>query len=219
MGTDNLFHKRKKRKVKSLRRRPARIAPHDVVLIACEGEKTEPHYFEELKQAFRLSNANIRVSGRGVDPLSLVDFAIQTYRKEPDFDCIYCVFDQDRHKTYYNALDKIRRTRLKGGGRIFAVPSVPCFEFWILLHFTYTTRPFDAPAGGSICQQVIRQLEKYLPGYQKNDRGIFRQTQGFLDIAITRARQVKKFHQTSGTDNPSTNIHHLVEYLRGLKKQ
>jgi len=219
MGTDNLFHKRKKRKAKSLRRRPPSITPYDVVLIACEGKETEPNYFTELKQAFRLNNANIRVYGRGVDPLNLVNFAIQTYRKEPDFNRIYCVFDQDRHKTYSDALEKIRRTRLKVGDRIFAVPSVPCFEFWILLHFTYTTRPFDAPAGGSICQQVIRRLEKYLPGYQKNDRRIFGQTQCYLDIAITRARQVKRFHETSGTDNPSTEIHHLVEYLRGLKKR
>jgi len=33
------------------------------------------------------------------------------------------------------------------GSKKITILSVPCFEFWLLLHFTYTTRPFDAPAG------------------------------------------------------------------------
>ena len=60
MGTDNLFHKRKKRKTESLRRKKAMKDPYDVVLIVCEGKKTEPNYFSEMKKAFRLSNANIK---------------------------------------------------------------------------------------------------------------------------------------------------------------
>ncbi len=39
MGTDNLFHKRKERKVELLRRRRAMKAPYDVILIVCEGGK------------------------------------------------------------------------------------------------------------------------------------------------------------------------------------
>jgi len=76
MGTDNLFHRRKERKTESLRRRQAmKKAPYDIVLIVCEGEKTEPNYFNELKKAFRLSNTNIKIVGRGADPLSVVNFA------------------------------------------------------------------------------------------------------------------------------------------------
>jgi hypothetical protein len=172
-----------------------------------------------LKKAFRLSNANIKVCGRGSDPLSVVDFAIETYRKEPEFDRVYCVFDRDRHTTYPAALDKIRHTRLSKRSRIFAIPSVPCFEFWLLLHFTYTTRPFDAPPGNSICSRVIEELMNYLPVYQKGDQDIFNEIQDMLDNAISNARRVEQFHQTSGTDNPSTLVHSLVEYLRDLKRQ
>lgn len=42
MGSDNLFHKRKERKAASLRRAKAKRSPYDVVLIVCEGAKTEP---------------------------------------------------------------------------------------------------------------------------------------------------------------------------------
>ena len=219
MGTDNLFHKRKERKAELLRRRRATKAPYDVILIVCEGAKTEPNYFTELKNAFRLSNANVMICGRGSDPLSVVDFAIETFRREPEFDRVYCVFDRDRHTTYSAALDKVKRTRLGKRSKIFAIPSVPCFEFWLLLHFTYTTKPFDAPFGASICSNVIEELKKYLPGYQKGDQDIFNKIQDQLDNGITNARRVKQFHKTSGTDNPSTLVHSLVEYLRDLKKE
>ena len=219
MGTNNLFHKRKERKAESLRRRRAMKAPYDVILIVCEGKKTEPNYFSELKKAFRLSNANVRICGRGADPLSVVNFAIESFRQEPEFDRVYCVFDRDRHTTYHAALDKVKRTRLGKGSKIVAIPSVPCFEFWLLLHFIYTTKPFDAPPGDSICSKVIEELKKYLPEYEKGDQDIFNKIQDKLDNAITNARRVEQFHQTSGTDNPSTMVHSLVEYLRDLKKQ
>ena len=219
MGTDNLFHKRKERKAELLRRRRATKAPYDVILIVCEGAKTEPNYFTELKKAFRLSNANVRICGRGSDPLNVVDFAIETFRREQEFDRVYCVFDRDRHTTYNAALDKVRRTRLGKGSKIFAIPSVPCFEFWLLLHFTCTTRPFDAPAGDSICSKVIEGLKKHLFLYQKGQHDVFYKIQDKLDKAITNARRVEQFHKTSGTVNPSTLVHSLVEYLRDLKNQ
>ena len=218
MGTDNLFHKRKERKAELLRRRRATKAPYDVILIVCEGAKTEPNYFTELVKAFRLSNANVRICGRGSDPLSVVNFAIETFRQEQEFDRVYCVFDRDRHTTYDAAPNKVRRTRLGRGSRIFAIPSVPCFEFWLLLHFAYTTRPFDTPAGDSICSMVIEELKNHIPPYQKGQQDIFYKIQDKLDNAITNARRVEQFHQTSGTDNPSTLVHSLVEYLRDLKK-
>ncbi len=219
MGTDNLFHKRKERKAELLRRRRAMKAPYDVILIVCEGGKTEPNYFSELKKAFRLSNANVRICGRGADPLNVVNFAIESFRQEPEFDRVYCVFDRDRHTTYDAALDKVRRARLGKGTKIFAIPSVPCFEFWLLLHFLYTTKPFDAPPGDPICSRVIEELKKHLPTYQKGKHDIFNKTQDRLNDAISNASRVEQFHQTSGTDNPSTCVQSLVEYLRDLKKQ
>lgn len=219
MGTDNLFHKKKERKASLLRRRRAMKDPYDVILIVCEGGETEPNYFDELKRAFRLSNANVRICGIGADPLTIVNFAIETFRREPEFDRIYCVFDRDRHTTYHAALDRVRRARLGKGTRMFAIPSVPCFEFWLLLHFTYTTRAFDASPGDSICSRVIEELRKYVPKYRKGSQGIFGMIQDKLDIAITNATRLEQFHQTSGTDNPSTQVHSLVEYLRDLKRR
>ena len=118
----------------------------------------------------------------------------------------------------YAAMDKVKHTRLGRGGKILAVPSIPCFEFWLLLHFIYTTRPFNAPAGDSICFKVVKELEKHLSGYRKGDRNIFDNLRDNLDRAIANAHRLDQFHQISGTDNPSTQVHCLVEYLLNLKK-
>ena len=63
MGSDNLFHKRKERRAASLRRARAKRYPYDTVLIVCEGEKTEPYYFKELRDDLQLNTANIEITG------------------------------------------------------------------------------------------------------------------------------------------------------------
>lgn len=44
MGSDQLFHRRKAKKAAALRREAQKRAPYDLVLIVCEGGKTEPNY-------------------------------------------------------------------------------------------------------------------------------------------------------------------------------
>ena len=219
MGTDNLFHKSKARKTETLRREKAKRDPYDVVLIVCEGAKTEPNYFCGLRGALRLSNANIRVADNttGSDPLSVVDFAINEYKKDPIYDRIYCVFDKDKHVTYHQALDKIRVTRLKKA-TLHAITSIPCFEVWILLHFVYTTKSFCTAGNASNCDRVILELNSHISNYQKGSQHIFKTVYPKLPDALCNVKKLEAFHKTSETDNPSTKVHELVEYLMDLKK-
>lgn len=83
MGSDDLFHKRKARRSKYLKRRKARREPYDRVLIVCEGEKTEPVYFKALIRALRLSSANVEVCGEcDSSPRSVLDYARQKQKAE-----------------------------------------------------------------------------------------------------------------------------------------
>ena len=59
MGTVNLFHKRKAKAADGLERRKAKRESYDKVLIVCEGEKTEPNYFNELINFYKLNTANV----------------------------------------------------------------------------------------------------------------------------------------------------------------
>ena len=93
------------------RNRPARSGPnrepHDRVLIVCEGKRTEPLYFREIADRYRLSTANIKVIGSGAGPRTVV----RADRKERDR--VYCVFDRDEHATFQTACDEARASRLR----------------------------------------------------------------------------------------------------------
>jgi len=216
MGSDNLFHKRKARRAESLRRKKARRASYDTVLIVCEGEKTEPNYFRELRDDLKLNSANIEITGDagGSSPMNIVDYAFDHYE---EYDQTFCVFDKDRHTNYQAALSKIRDKRQRKGHVLRAITSVPCFEFWLLLHFRYTRKNFDA-GPGSICERVVTELNHDLPGYAKGNKGVYGRLKDKLPTAITNARKVAAYCKSAGTDHPSTRIHKLIIYLQQLKK-
>ncbi|EDN70239.1 RloB [Beggiatoa sp. PS] len=173
-----------------------------------------------MRDDLHLSSADIEIVGEtGSAPISVVDAAIARYKKNTDYDRVYCVFDKDKHTTYQKALQKIRDTRLPKKGKLYATNSVPCFEYWLLLHFVYTTRPFHANGKKSICEQVIVELKEHFPNYQKGNQGIFEKIKDKTDIAIQRTKQVEQYHKDNATetDNPSTRVYELVQYLQNLK--
>lgn len=222
MGTDDLFHKRKARSADLHRREKAKREPYERILIVCEGLKTEPTYFKALRKDWGLHPANVVIDDKksGLDPKSLVEFTLQTLRKDKDFDQVFCVFDKDRHVSYPAALDRIRSIRLKKPA-LHAINSVPCFEVWLLLHFTYTTHPFRAGAGASDCALVIAALNRSdrLIGYEKGNPNTFTILQDRLATALDNADRLDQFHRTSGTDNPSTQVHRLICHLKTLQRR
>ncbi len=216
MANDRIFHKRKARDARSLRRRRARRSQYDMVLIVCEGEKTEPNYFRALIDDLQLNTTNIKVAKNtaGSSPRNVVDTARKIYRKEKDYDTVFCVFDKDQHPSYREALDIIKREKKCP---IHAITSIPCFEFWILLHFRYTTKVFDS-GHGSICANVISDLKEFLPKYEKGEANTYQIIKEHIPTAILNAKKAAASCKSSGTDTPSTKIYSVVEYLQQLKK-
>lgn len=221
MGTDNLHHKRKARNAREVSRRKARRDPYAKVLIVCEGQKTEPHYFNGLKDHYALNSANVEICGDcGSDPVSIVSYGKQRYREERDagdaFDKVYCVFDKDSHANYSKALNLINQAAPKE--TFSAINSVPCFEYWLLLHFEYTTQPFARLPKKSPCDQVNDRLKQFLPDYAKGDRDIFNKLASQMPFAINNAERALKAATANQTDNPSTHVHTLVEFLQAIKR-
>lgn len=225
MGTDNLFHKRKAKAAIDTRRRKSIRESYDKVLIVCEGQKTEPLYFSELIDHYEIHSANVRISGEcGSDPVSVVEYGLQLYQDEQTansgpFDRVYCVFDRDAHANYKQALDKIANHSPKN--TFMATPSVPCFEYWLLLHFEYTTAPYMSAGGISAGNAALKQLQIYWPSYDKANTGTLAHTLqikndelGYAKANAKRALAEAKAHHT---DNPSTHVHELVEYLQNIK--
>ena len=110
MGSEDLFKKRKARKLKDQQRRIVFCKSYDRVLIVCEGEQTEPLYVEDFKHEYDLSSANVVVTdaSNGSDPVSIIKHAEKLYKESQKennaFDRVFCVFDKDQHGNYDTAV-------------------------------------------------------------------------------------------------------------------
>lgn len=201
----------------SYRREGPRREPFEAVLIVCEGQKTEPQYFEGLKAAHRLGN-NVEITPLGRDPLSIVNYAIEQLQHDSSFARAYCVFDRDGHATFSDAVNKARDCALGKSGKLRLARSVPCFEVWPLLHFEYSTAEIVGGRGKTPGERALADLQKVMPDYCKNDRGIFEKLSPKLEVAMTNAIRLATHNQKTDSDNPSTEVHTLVEYLMQLKR-
>jgi hypothetical protein len=219
MGRDN---QPKERQARALARKKANRAGYDRILIVSEGEKTEPLYFDEIRQHHRLHTANVRVmpSDYGTTPQQVVDFAKDQCLKTRVWEHVFCVFDRDDHpKANFDnamasaaALDKKYRNELKQPIRFAAIPSIPCFELWLLLHFECITRECHR----NEVYDLLRQSGR-LPGYDKGQGGHFARTRHLLDTAYGNAATLAEERKRHGNENPFTAVDTLVKLLTGLK--
>lgn len=218
MGSDDLHKKIKAKTLKQKQRKIGTRKPYDRVLIVCEGAKTEPLYFKALREEYKLHTANIEVcNSPGSDPMTIIKYAKARYkeakREGNSFDRVYCVFDKDQHATYQSAIKELENSQPKN--IFFAITSVPCFEYWILLHFTYTTKPYYPTDCKSVADNLIDDLKQYIPQYEKNT-DVFDIIKNNTSFAISNAKKVNMSAQKTYTDNPSTKVVDLVEYLINL---
>ena len=98
-----------------------------------------------------------------------------------------------------------------------AILSVPCFEFWLLLHFEFSTKPYNASGTASACDRLIRDLRGYMPSYAKGNKCEFESILRKTDQAIVYSKQALHQVTGSGADDPTTRMHELVEYLQQLR--
>lgn len=181
--------------------------------MVCEGERTEPLYFHALKDRLRLRTLDVKGTG-GADPRKLVDFATDLRDEEKrhgdGFDFVYCVFDRDAHTTFEEASNAAQ------GRGIRLARSWPCFEFWLLLHFEYSRKAYARRGRRSACDACIQDLRRHIPNYSKGDRAYLDGLWDRLDAAVDTARRVLEDAKGTDGENPSTEVHELVEHLRTL---
>ena len=205
----------------SLKRRGPRREPYDRVLIVCEGSKTEPNYLRELISHFQLSSANVEITGDGGSaPNSVVEYAIELFEKDLDYNVVFCVFDRDGHSTFDQALQQVRDKKLvrrvgrrkTGEARFEAIVSIPCFEYWVLLHYQYTTAPMQRFAD---VEPRLRALQAHA-NYAKRDKGLFEATRHLLSTALNNADRANQSAFDNGSSNPTTQMPTLIRYLQQL---
>jgi hypothetical protein len=198
---------------RSLKRHPPKLTPRPSILIVCEGEKTEYHYFRDFRSKEHARLLEIDIVHSDSDPLSVVNFALQrkteaderAVRMHDDnerIDEIWCVVDVDDHAGLDRAIQAASNDGIK-----LAI-SNPCFELWVLLHFREQNALLRAKAAKSACRKDI-------PGY--DGQVPFERLWEKYQLAVHRATNLDKKHQGKPKPgNPCTRVYLLTERLREL---
>ena len=222
MGSEDLFHKRKQRASKALKRQTHQRARNKRYLIVCEGTETEPKYFAELLEDLGIRPQVVRIApNEGVSPDRVVAHALYLYDEDAlggdAYDTVYCVFDRDTHTTFAAAVQRTRDLSAEGKPLI-AITSTPCFEFWLLLHFGYSSMPFHATIKKSVGDRVVSALKTKagFGKYGKGQKGIYATVKDKLDDALRHADQLRQHGVATGSVNPATDIDQLVLALQAL---
>lgn len=208
---------RSNRKFSDLKRRKGARPLYDRILIVCEGEKTEPQYFNDIRREYRLPSTFIRVlhSEEGTQPRQIVDFAEEKFSETREFDRVYAVFDRDQHLTYADAIARAEQLngKLRNDAKqnvVFeAAVSVPCFELWLLLHFENIQAYFHR-------HEIQTKLRQHITHYDKGMNGVYELTKPNLAVASDRGTRLKsRFARLPGIE-AYTDIQDIVRVLKSL---
>ena len=120
-------------RTKAYRRPVNEREPKQTFLIVCEGEKTEPNYFN----SFRVRTATIKVEGAGDNTVNLVRIALRLRKEQAKegspYDQVWCVFDRDDFPAeHFNEAFAVAQEH-----GVEIAYSNQAFELWYLLHFNY----------------------------------------------------------------------------------
>lgn len=202
------------------RRQPIRN-PTQKILIACEGSKTEPGYFESIRRELRLRTLQIIVlphQGR-TDPHSIIERVIEE-RKEmkrnqawTEGDSAWAVFDGDEH--IEQSLDNWRSAIvLATKQKIQLAITNPSFEFWYLIHFQDYFAQITR-------DRVMNLLEKHIPNYDKSMCLYPKPLKPLTEQAIQRAERIAAQIQRDELDEHSnpccSGLPKLIQSLLGLE--
>jgi hypothetical protein len=102
---------------------------------------------------------------------------------------------------------------MKGGRQFFeAIVSVPCFELWLLLHFSNVQSWIHS-------DRALCELRVYIPNYAKGMPNVFDATAPHRSTAVDRATSLKHRFQRLPGDEPYTDVHELVMVLLSLRRR
>ena len=182
-------------------------------LIVCEGEQTEPKYFEALGRELPRGSVEVRVVGTGRNTLDLVAVAIEKRQEQERYrpvDRTWVVLDRDSFPAdhFDNAIAKAEAARIR------CAWSNEAFELWFLLHFEDRTT-------GMVRTEYQKKLSGYLSTrYEKNEPEMLTrlQTRGDPSAAILRAKRLEARRAVANDPpskaNPCTTVFQLVEALQ-----
>lgn len=205
------------RTIKSLSRKQNKRQVSKKILVVCQGGKTEHGYFIALRNDLKRGGISVNVpeDGHGFNAKGLLKHAKSLAKKEArkgdGFDKIFIVFDRDDDQTFAHTIESVATCTPKDV--YVACYSIPCFEYWILLHFEESRRPYHF-INGSWSSQLCREIrDNHISQYNKSGVLAYNQTKDRIAEAIERSKRCLTDSHRTGESNPSTTVHLIFEYV------
>jgi hypothetical protein len=197
-------------------------------LIVCEGEATEPNYFEGLKQDLPkgvLTSYQIDIEGKGMNTQSLLNEALRLkseYEKNQGrtVDRLWVVFDRDSFSVnnFNNAIQRCKGNKPEIG----CAWSNEAFELWYLLHFQYYENGMSRRDFKGLIENNLKPFLGEDFRYEKNSEQMYTwlKKYGRQEDAIRNGKRLaERFdgRHDYASHNPCTMVWRLVEELMELK--
>lgn len=192
--------------------------------IFCEGEQTEPQYFNGFK---RLIEDNpiykdmvlIEIEPCAAETMRVIGMAEKYVAKNKiDKGQIWCVYDKDSFPAgdFNGVVNRANQLNQQNPNlQYHCAWSNECIEFWFLLHFAYYTANNHRTEYISFLNDKFKELG--LGKYQKNMENIFDilMVHGHPKLAIRYAKRIIKnsANKSPAMIAPGTKVYELVEEL------
>lgn len=185
------------------------------IFILCEGadKHSEYAYLEALIKDTPIKGDKVQielVSTKYNTGRELVEEAAKKIdRKFKGIDEAWVVYDQDGYTLHQETF------RIAKEKNVRIAFTATAFEFWILLHYEYTTKHFPKS------EDIIRELkDKNFIDYAKNSKNIYALTKEKLSLAKQNARKIRtEVEKYDGNKkiyerNPYTNLDLLINEIQ-----
>lgn len=191
------------------RRKPSSRKPKRIMGLVTEGVVTEPEYVRILQARYRVPTGMVRlVKSNKTNPLGLVEVAERARSenvrnakrgREPLVDEWWVMFDVEGPlHPHARISEAVAKARSLGIGVALSNPS---FEYWLLLHYCYTTRPY------ATADEVIGDLRKYMPSYHPGHK--YPEAKGLgerIDVALRHAERARTWREGAAANLPMTDV-------------
>ena len=139
------------------------------------------------------------------------------------YDNVVCLVDMDRLHEKPAEMKKYQSFKARKENRgIMFIETSPCTEFWFLLHFL----PDNAVRRFQNYDQLIPELRRYMPGYEKTKRYFIKtklyeylRDNGNIERAKSNADKLSQMSKASPKDRIAySEIHKVINLLNELSK-
>lgn len=188
-------------------------------LIVTEGTKTEPLYFQAIKDTINERHRDkiqLNIYGEGYNTLGLFERARQRVRENTNgYQHVWVVYDTDDFPAdHINRTAELCEKNSNDEIQYHATWSNQCIELWYLLHFGYFHSDIDRKEYWPKLTEWLNSIGE--GDYSKNRADMYTTLRPLMDAAIANAKRLdcENAGRAPATAAPGTKVYQLVEKLR-----